>query len=305
MTEPGYPDEACPICGCFNATPYIVVNGFCIVRCGACGTMHVSPRPGDAALTAHYQDPSYFHGQGNQGYRDYAQIRKALTPLFRRRLAEIESHFASPGRLLDFGSAAGYFLEEAKANGWTVTGVEISAQMAKESAERLSVPVATSIDELGSELFDVITLWEVIEHLRQPVSVVSKLGEHLRPGGLLAVSTPNTGHWQAQLEPQTWEGYRLPSHLVFFTKITLEDALRRAGFVRARVRGLAPLPMLPSWLRRASAPLRSAVVSGEARPWTVALLAWRAVRAVGWGWQRIARPGVDAFATLEAWAVRP
>ena len=183
-------------------------------------------------------------------------------------------------------------------------GVELSAHMAGQSAERVGAPVVASIDDLGDEMFDVITLWEVIEHLRQPVSVLDNLRKHLRPGGLLTLSTPNTGHWQAQLEPQNWEGYRPPSHLVFFTRETLEAALRRAGFARVEVRGTAPLPMLPGWLRRASAPLRSAVASGEARPWMVALLVWRAIRAVGWGWQRVARPGVDAFATLEAWTVR-
>ena len=114
MTDLGYAANVhlgCPICGGSDSAPFIVVDGYSIVRCGVCGTIHVSPLPPDEVLTAHYQDPGYFHGQGNQGYRDYAQVRKALIPHFRRRLVEIDRHFVAPGRLLDFGSAAGYFLE--------------------------------------------------------------------------------------------------------------------------------------------------------------------------------------------------
>ena len=153
-------------------------------------------------------------------------------------------------------------------------------------------------------MFDVITLWEVIEHLRQPVSVLDNLRKHLRLGGLLTLSTPNTGHWQAQAGTAELAGYRPPSHLVFFTGETLEPRSAGPASRGWRCAARRRSPMLPGWLRRASAPLRSAVASGEARPWMVALLVWRAIRAVGWGWQRVARPGVDAFATLEAWTVR-
>lgn len=298
MTKP-----ACPVCQNEVATPVFTKNGYAIVQCAQCGLQYVHPVPTDEELTAHYQQGAYFHGEESQGYREYTAIRKALLPLFRRRLLHIDHLMSGKGRLLDFGCAAGYFLEVAQASGWDVAGVELSKEMATLAHERLGVPIGRSLTDMFGE-FDVITLWEVIEHLPRPMETLAALQERLRPGGLLMLSTPNTGHWQAQREPDMWEGYRPPSHLLFFTADTLRSALERAGFQQITVQRTSPLPPMPDWLRRSGRPLQQRVADGSARPWRAMLLAWRAVRVFGWGWQRVARPHDDIYATLEAAAWR-
>jgi 2-polyprenyl-3-methyl-5-hydroxy-6-metoxy-1,4-benzoquinol methylase len=296
---------ACPLCGGQHATHVLTQNAYPIVRCTACGLLYVRPMPSLAALEAHYQSAAYFEGAEDQGYANYADVEKALRPHFQRRLHTINTYLPDRGRLLDFGCAAGYFLQIAQHDGWHIAGVELSRAMAEQASQMLDVPIATTLDDLPPGQFDAITLWEVIEHMPDPLAVLRQLCARLRPGGVLMLSTPNTGHWQAVRAPELWRSYRPPSHLIYFTAATLEETLRTAGFERIAVQKTGPLPPLPPWLDRLSAPLEQKVSSGQARVWPVALWLWRGVRVLAWGWQKAAHPHDDIFATLEAVAVRP
>lgn len=308
MDEERFPNAApefgCPICGHSTPVPVLAKNGYTIACCAACSVLHVSPIPSNEMLQAHYQDPSYFSGPEEQGYQSYSAMRKALIPHFKRRLAVVRSQVPTGGRLLDFGCAAGYFLDVARSEGWQIAGVELSQEMARRASDMLSIPIASSLDSLPDGDFDAICLWEVIEHLPRPIAELRLLRDRLRPGGLLMLSTPNTGHWQAKRQPDGWIGYRPPSHLVFFDERTLADALARAGFDRVTITRVSPLPPLPNWLRDLTAPLQRGLSTGQARAWPVALMAWRATRLLGWGWQMLRHPGDDIFATLEAVAFR-
>jgi SAM-dependent methyltransferase len=261
--------------------------------------------PSDEELRAHYQQAAYFDGAEEQGYLNYEDMKKALVPHFRRRLSRIESRLPRRGRLLDFGCAAGYFLELARDNGWEIAGVELAADMASQASQALGVPIAQSLAGLERSDFDAVTLWEVVEHLPRPVEMLADLRSRLRPGGLLMLSTPNTSHWQAVRAPDAWPSYRPPSHLLYFTRDTLADALRRAGFAGVEVRRVSPLPPMPGWLQRATAGLQHGLATGQAHPWRLALYAWRATRAAALAWQKAARPADDVYTTLEAVAIQP
>jgi hypothetical protein len=116
------------------------------------------------------------------------------------------------------------------------------------------------------------------------------------------LSTPNAGHWQVQREPDQWRGFRPPSHLVLFDADALNLALARAGFVQIELMRAGPLPALPDGLRRVSAPLETALATGQAKPWLVALTLWRVLRVLGWGWARVTSSRDDVFVTLEGLA---
>ena len=294
----------CPICHATEAAPFYAKHGYTLVRCRSCSAIYVSPMPAAEEISAHYQKAAYFAGESEQGYLNYADMKQALLPHFRRRIQTLEARLSQRGRLLDFGCAAGYFLEEAQQHGWNISGVELSQDMARSAEHLLHVPIHASLETMPDGNFDAITLWEVIEHLPDPIGTLRQLRDRLRPDGVLMLSTPNTGHWQAQRAKEQWNSYRPPSHLQYFTRETLANTLRRAGFESVEVGGTAPLPPLPAWLRNASKPLEQALAAGQARPWTLALFTWRGIRVFGWGWQKIAHRSDDIFATLEALAAR-
>jgi len=297
--------QFCPICGGADSIPVTSRKGYRYVCCIACRVVYVSPMPTADQVAAFYQNPAYFMGDEEVGYRDYAAMHKALAPHFRRRLRILAESLPQRGRLLDVGCADGYFLQLAQAEGWEVAGVEISEPMAREASKRLGVPVVTSVDKLPPGAYDAVTLWEVVEHFPDPVAQLQRLAAFLRPGGILMLSTPNAGHWQAMREPEAWSAYRPPAHLVLFTAGSLKMALEKAGFSPIRIWKVSPLPPLPGWVRRITAPIARALADGSAQPWGLALYLWRAVRFLGWMWQKIAFPQDDIFMTLEAMAWRP
>ncbi len=295
----------CPICDSVNSTPVISRKGFVYARCDKCHAVYVTPMPSDEEVSVIYQTLSYFEGNSEIGYGNYAAMHKALAPHFRRRLRILASYLPRRGKLVDVGCADGFFLELARADGWEVVGVEISEPMAQEVARRLHVSVATSADDLPPGGYDAITLWEVVEHFPEPVAELRRLAARLRPGGVLMLSTPNVGHWQAMDAPKTWNLFCPPAHLVLFTATSLQMALEKAGFSGIRVWKVSPLPALPGWLQRTTAPLARALADGSARPWMLALMLWRGIRLLGWGWQKMVHPQDDIFTTLEALACRP
>jgi 2-polyprenyl-3-methyl-5-hydroxy-6-metoxy-1,4-benzoquinol methylase len=261
--------------------------------------------PSPEEVESFYQNFAYFEGDSEVGYRSYADMHKALAPHFRRRLRRLAQAFPKRGHLVDVGCADGFSLQLARADGWEVFGIEISRSIAEEASQKLGIPIVSSYQELPERPFDVLTLWEVIEHLPELLATLSQLRERLRPGGALMLSTPNAGHWQAVRAPELWTAYRPPAHLVLFTVDSLRLALEKAGLTGIHIWKTAPLPPLPEPLRRATMPLEWRLADGSARPWMLARALWLAVRLLGWAWQRLTRPQEDVFATLEAIAWRP
>jgi len=264
--------------------------------------------PTSEELAAYYQDPAYFEeGSVDEGYGSYSRMEPALRRWAKRRLRHIEARIGRPGQILDFGCAGGFFLDEARARGWQIFGVELSRDMAGRAAGLLGIPVPTDLAGLGPEqgLFDVVTLWEVIEHLPDPLPELNRLRSLLRPGGMLALSTPNTGHWQALAAPAQWTSYRPPAHVLYLTESTLLLLMERAGFTSLVVERSSPLPALPSWLDRMTYRLQQGLADGSARHWRVSLYAWRAIRLAALGIQRLHPSDRDVYMTLEASAWRP
>lgn len=308
MTQLAQESENCPLCGTATSHLVLIKDDYPLVRCTGCSLIYVCPMPTPEAIRAHYQDPAYFAGAAEQGYADYDAMQKALAPHFARRLAVLARALPQRGRLLDVGCAAGFFLQQARADGWQIAGVELAREMADQAAARLQIPIASILAELAPGQFDAITLWEVIEHVPDPVAFLQALAARLQPGGVLMLSTPNTAHWQAQRAPEQWISYRPPAHLIYFTKPTLCAAVGRANLDVQQVWRTFPLPPIPMWVQPLSRPLAAKLGSGELGPgqaWQAGLWLWRSVRVGAWGWQRIAHPHDDIFATLELLARRP
>src|SRR5260370_41801761 len=185
MEHPSSPTEglaACPICGGTTASPVLRKDGYTLVRCAVCATVYVSPIPTDAFLAAHYQAGEYFEGDSSQGYRSYTDMRKALLPHFGRRLQWIDTQFPGRGRLLDYGCAAGYFLELAQADGWQIAGVELSADMARQAQQSLGAPGARGLSPPPPGPFRVITLWGGSAHPPRPQGEFGRVRARVQRG---------------------------------------------------------------------------------------------------------------------------
>jgi 2-polyprenyl-3-methyl-5-hydroxy-6-metoxy-1,4-benzoquinol methylase len=169
----------------------------------------------------------------------YFKAKNTHAPTIREsylRTAKSQVHliqeYASGTNLLDVGCAQGFFLFSASQAGYTTKGIEISQDAAEYARREFGLDIeAKPFEELrfAENHFDVVTLWQVLEHVPYPLAVLQEVHRILKPGGLLAVSTPDIGGISARiLGKRWWDIKRL--HVNQFTIKTLTDILQNAGF---------------------------------------------------------------------------
>jgi 2-polyprenyl-3-methyl-5-hydroxy-6-metoxy-1,4-benzoquinol methylase len=228
----------CNLCGADNTAPVMEIDSFHIVRCRQCGLVYVNPRHGEDALHEIYTESYYDHdgitnGLEFYGYDDYLRDEENIKITFAKRLKTIE-RYATKGRLLDVGCATGFFLDLARGQGWEVVGTEVSNFAARYARERfgLDVRVGTLRDlSLPDEAFDVVTTWDVIEHVLDPMAELQEMRRILRDDGILSIITPNAGSLVARLLGRRWEEFRrVREHVYFFSGSTLTQMLQKVGF---------------------------------------------------------------------------
>lgn len=204
-------------------SPYLSVHDDIFI-CRACGLARSAPPVQGDALDELYhdvEDPEYHASEPE---------RRAA---FRESLERIGRHpFVRPGgRLLEIGSAAGLFLDEAQRAGWDAVGIEPS-RWGAEASEALGASVFHgTLDAYQAEpsSFDVIVSWDVWEHLEDPVGALDKSFTLLKPGGLFAFTTVNMGGLGAKLFRGRWPWF-MRMHLHYFTEAGLGALVSRAGF---------------------------------------------------------------------------
>jgi SAM-dependent methyltransferase len=194
-----------------------------LVRCRACGMQFINPRlRGDLILS------SYAEGEDET----YVSQMAARQRTFDASLAQIEKIAGVKGRLLDIGTAAGGFVAAAKARGWTAEGCEPNRWLAAWGSKTYGITIrpGSVFDhsyEPGS--FDVVTLWDVLEHTTDPKAMLERCRTLLRPGGLLIVNYPDIGSWIARILGRRWL-FLTSVHLHYFERGTITRILNDTGF---------------------------------------------------------------------------
>jgi 2-polyprenyl-3-methyl-5-hydroxy-6-metoxy-1,4-benzoquinol methylase len=214
--------------------PYWLKDSYEIFSCQSCGLLFRGDLPTLSSLKSIYSQ-SYFTRDddlGSEGYDNYVGDAHEHRMTARRRLMHLRK-MTSPGRLLDVGSAAGFFMDEAREAGWEVQGIDISADMAAWGRERLDLDIKNGwfqTAEYPSYAFDAVTMWDYIEHSIDPSADLMKAAHILRPGGILMLSTGDAGSIVARLSGRRWHLLTPRHHNFFFTVKTLQFVLNRAGF---------------------------------------------------------------------------
>lgn len=202
---------------------------FHYLRCPGCGLIWLEPRPSLAELSRYYPEEY----EAFQERRENPLFHWGRRRVWHRRLQAIRHYFPRPGRALDVGCATGEFLEILRRQGWDVAGIEPNPRAAQQARARLGaeairvVPLEEAF--FPPATFDLITLWDVLEHLADPLHALRRLASWLRPGGLLALGVPNLESWDAHLFGPAWIGWDAPRHLYLFPDSTLREMLSAAG----------------------------------------------------------------------------
>jgi len=223
-------DINCPSCGNDKIKFFTRKNQHDIFCCKLCKLIFVWPL---LQNTANIYSGDYFKGANNGfGYVNYNQDKLAMLPTFKRYLDKIEEALPNRGNLLDVGAATGCFVKMAEDGGWKAEGLEIS-QYAVDQARKQNSNVRQGIlstADYQPESFDLVTLWDVIEHLSDPRSTISMIYNILKRGGAIAINTPDTSSFFAKLTGKYWHLLVPPEHLICFNPFNLGDLLKRSGF---------------------------------------------------------------------------
>jgi 2-polyprenyl-3-methyl-5-hydroxy-6-metoxy-1,4-benzoquinol methylase len=199
-----------------------------IVECRSCSLVYMNPRPHHQAVQENYSAVEDTR---------YLEEEQGRVETFTESLARV-ARFMPRGRLLDVGCHVGTFLTIAEQHGYEVAGVEPSRWASEVARGRIAGSVHCGAIEdapLPEGGYDVVTLWDVIEHLPDPALDIRAIHGTLRPGGIFAVSTMDVESRFARLLGRRWPWY-MQMHLVYFSRRTLCEMLRREGFEIADVR---------------------------------------------------------------------
>jgi len=198
-----------------------------LLRCSSCGFITADVDVTAEQLKVLYSQ-QYFHGEE---YRDYIADRAILSRHFRQRLRKLLTFVSEPGskHLLEIGCAYGFFLQVASQSFKSVEGVDISrdaVQYAREVVQQ-RVSEIDFLDYRPPHQFDVICMWDTIEHLAKPAEYVAAVSRLLSPGGHVAISTGDIDSFVASFRGRRWRQIHPPTHLQYFSKKTLRRLLEK------------------------------------------------------------------------------
>lgn len=211
---------------CFVCGGYLIglvkTRFYNFIICKNCDIIHANPIPSGKQLDKLYgQD--YYVFNNDREKKDILIAKQHLHNLLK---------YKKKGSLLDVGCAKGYFLNEARKKGFDVQGIEISESARNFGVDNFKLQIYSgTLDGFQSKnKFDIITMYDLIEHLPNPLVNLKKVSSLLKDDGLLIVETPNFDSVYRQLSPFTryWSGYN-QFYIIFFNSRSISYIMKKVG----------------------------------------------------------------------------
>ncbi len=191
-------------------------------RCPGCSLVWLSHPPDPEEMHLHYTDEYHrmISAAGNTAPWRWKDRKTTL------------SLYKQSGAILDLGCSSGSFLESLRDQPWELHGVELSEDVARDARERTNADVFAG-DILSApfapESFDVITCFDVFEHVYEPRKIIARVAEWLKPGGIFYVLVPNIDSAEARVFRSYWSGLELPRHLFHYSPESLSFLATSVG----------------------------------------------------------------------------
>jgi len=226
----------CPVCDGATFLDLFEAGGEPFVKCVDCGLVLINPRPVRSQLMATY-DTDY-----SRSYMIKApkKLRRA-----RRWVSRIQKRFTETGRWLDVGCSAGFVVKAAAEAGFEAHGLDLEPAGLRYAREVLgleNIRHGTLVEnDYPAAYFDVISLYDVIEHVPDLRVLLAALSRVLVPGGVIEIRTPDINHFRVPKNLETWGEIKPTEHLYYFSKSTLARLLDRYGLqIVGRLPSLKP-----------------------------------------------------------------
>ena len=224
--------RSCPICGSEQVADFLTAPDrfhlrtemYHLVRCSSCDGVWLANPPQPDEMGDHYTED--YHkgimaaGEGSVAARwKYPRVRIGS--------------YKQGGRILDIGCSSGGFLSTMRGSSWDLYGIEMEESTAERARARTGAHVFVG-DAVNApflpDTFDVITSFDLLEHVYSPREFLTKVFEWLKPGGIYYAMMPNIDSWEAKLFKTHWYGLELPRHLFHFSPRSVRYLMNKIGF---------------------------------------------------------------------------
>jgi len=233
----------CNLCGADDAAPLFRPKHACgpVVQCKRCGLVYVNPRENAHHMLAHDSSRVKETWESDWFIR-YLEESEWKKHNFSRTLAVIQ-RLRSDGerslKLLDFGCSIGLFLSLVEDLGWQAYGIEPDAALALFAVEKFGLHVFNGTLKQAAfpdAFFDIVTSFQVFEHLSDPATELAEITRVLKPGGLLVIDVPSIDNIWYRILRGRHRHFSTPQHLYFFTPRTMTELLNQAGYRIVEIR---------------------------------------------------------------------
>ncbi len=229
---------ACPLCASRDVSDFMRapdrfhmrLESYYLMHCESCSCIWVNKPPLPTEMSQHY-DKDYHRaitaaGEDDAGIRWKAQ---------REHIAQ----YKSGGSLLDIGCSSGGFLSTMRDPSWKLYGIEMDFCTAERARKNTGAEIfiGDAMDApFAAESFDVVTTFDVLEHVYRPLQFVTNINAWLKPGGIYYAILPNIDCWEARMLGSYWYGLELPRHLFHFSPRSLAKLMELSNFVKGDIR---------------------------------------------------------------------
>jgi len=241
MTEPNHSRiTICENCGgsdfdlVFSGSDKLLgmTGQYQIIKCQHCGIYLTSPRISNEEMQKYYPEEYICYLEAIEDDPIFfSRLDRKIA--LKKRCKQILKRFEEFGKILDVGCATGIFLNGMQNLDWEVAGIEPNEKAAAYARKRFDIDVFTGyLNEAHypDDTFDVITIWDVLEHVPEPEDFINEIYRVLKPGGLVIATLPNANSWERYLFGEHWVGWEIPRHYRSHTPDTITEFLNKHSF---------------------------------------------------------------------------
>ena len=228
----------CPICNEASFTEWCKVQTYSILKCKGCGVGITAPFPKEDQLIE--------LNKNNYNVEQRIQLYLSQQNYFKKRYEGYIKNIKSiirTGKLLDIGCNIGFFMKIAQQAGFDVKGVELNEGCAAYGREKFCLDIDSKyLEDIGfpDKIFDVITLFDVLEHIPDIHRFIDELKRILKDDGLIVLQSPNLNSLMAEFTKNRWNWLTPPDHLYHFTPETMARLLWKHGFIIKKMKTWEP-----------------------------------------------------------------
>ena len=190
--------------------------------------LKTTPTPSLEKLPSYYESDDYIsHTDGQRSF--FEKIYQIVKRNAIKQKVALIAKYSSNRSVLDIGAGTGDFLVAAKNDGWNTLGIEPN-ESAKQLAKNKGVNFIENLESISDDSFDVITMWHVLEHVRNLDYQLDQLKRICKPGGIVIIAVPNYKSFDAQYYKEFWAAYDVPRHLWHFSKNGIQKLFAQQNF---------------------------------------------------------------------------